>query len=108
MNSPHGLLIDNVWQGARSGATLPVYSPVSEEQIGTIPDASPEDADAVLASAARGFEAWRAVPAWERGRLLRRAADIIRERREEIARMLSGANITDEARAQAGKLLEAA
>jgi DNA repair protein RecN (Recombination protein N) len=31
-----------------------------------------------------------------------------RERREEIARMLSGATITDEARAQAGKLLEAA
>ena len=43
----------------------------------------------MLASAARGFQAWKAMPAWDRARIMRKGADLIRERLETIARMMS-------------------
>lgn len=89
MYGAYGILVDNVWRPAISGRTMPVHSPVTEEQIGEVPAGSTADADAVLASAARGFAAWRAVSAWDRGKVLRRAADLIRERVEDIARVMS-------------------
>lgn len=89
MYAKFGILVDNLWRGATSGATMPVYSPVTEEAIGEIPSGSTADADAVLASAARGFATWREIPAWERAKVLRRAADLIRERLEDIARLMS-------------------
>jgi succinate-semialdehyde dehydrogenase/glutarate-semialdehyde dehydrogenase len=89
MYGPFGILIDNVWRPAMSGKTLPVFSPATEEAIGAIPSGGVEDADAVLASAARGFEAWREMPAWERGKVLRRTSELIRQRSEDIARLMS-------------------
>ena len=89
MYENHGLLIDNVWRPATSGVTMPVFSPVSEDEIGRIPAASSEDIDAALNSAARGFQVWRDMPAWTRSKIMRRAADLIRERIEAIAHMMS-------------------
>ena len=84
-----GILIDNAWRPAASGRTLPVISPVSEEVVGVIPDGGIADADAVLASAARGFAAWRETPALERAKALRRASELLRERSEAIAHLIS-------------------
>jgi len=85
----YGLLIDNQWRPAASGKTSPVRSPASEETIGEVPVAASADVAAVLASAARGFEKWRATPAWERAKVMRRAADLIRDRVDAIATILS-------------------
>lgn len=84
-----GLLIDNQWRPARSGRTMPVHSPATEEEIGTIPSADSEDVALVLASAERGFATWRAMAAWDRARIMRKAADLLRERNEDIARVMS-------------------
>lgn len=84
-----GLLIANRWLQAKSGDTLTVESPATEEVVGRIPSAGPDDAAAALESAARGFAVWRETPAWDRARIMRTAADLIRSRTEVIARIMS-------------------
>lgn len=89
MYDTYGLLIDNAWRKADSGATLTVSSPVSGLPVGEIPAASDRDVDAALAAASRGFAVWRDVAAWDRSRVLRRAADLMRDRVDHIARLIS-------------------
>jgi succinate-semialdehyde dehydrogenase/glutarate-semialdehyde dehydrogenase len=89
MYEKFGLLIDNEWRPALSGKTMPVHSPATEEEIGTVPSADAEDVALVLASAERGFATWKAMAAWDRARIMRRTAEILRERNEEIARVMS-------------------
>jgi len=79
------LFIDGAWTPAVSGRTLPVLNPATEETIGTVAHAEQADLDLALAAAAKGFEAWRKVSAFDRYRLMRKAADIIRSRADEIA-----------------------
>ena len=89
MYETYGLLRDNRWVAAEAGTTRTVSSPVTEQAIGTIPAVLEADIDDALASARQGFIAWSAVPAWTRAKVLRRAADLIRERIETIARLIS-------------------
>lgn len=81
----HRLLIAGRERPASDGATLQLTSPVTELPIGTIAAATRDDLDDALRAAEAGFAAWRAVPAWERGRMLRRAGELIRERADTIA-----------------------
>ena len=89
MYQKFGILIDNAWRQALSGETLAVHSPATEERIGEVPAAASADIAAVLDSAARGFLTWKAMSAWDRAKIMRRAADLIRERNEAIARIMS-------------------
>jgi len=89
MHARFGLLIDNEWRQASDGLRKAVRSPVSGEEVGTIPMATAADIAAALASAAVGFRHWRSVAAWDRAAVLRRAADLMRERASDIARMMS-------------------
>ncbi len=90
MYEKFGILIDNAWRPAKSGKIMPVHSPATEEKIGEVPHGDSEDVALVLASAARGLATWKATPAWERAKIMRRAAELIRERVEDIARVMSG------------------
>lgn len=83
------LYIDGEWSPAQSGATKQVFDPATEDEVGKISDASPEDLDRALASAERGFEQWRQTGTWERAAILRKAADLIRERVDQIATVMS-------------------
>ncbi len=74
------LLIDGQWQDAADGRTLPVFNPATGAEIGRVAHAGIADLDRALAAAQKGFEAWRDVPAIERGRIMRRAAGLMRER----------------------------
>lgn len=85
----YGLLLDNQWRPAQDDAILPVVSPVTERPVGGIPAATVADIDHALHSARAGFETWRQVPAWPRAKVLRRAADLIRERLDDIATLIS-------------------
>ncbi len=85
----YGLLIDGQWRPASTGAVLAVESPVTEQQIGTVPAASDADIGAALAAAEHGMPLWAGTPAWDRAAILRRAADLIRARVEPIAVMMS-------------------
>ncbi len=81
------LLIDGEWLTTQGRATLPVINPATEEVLGHLPLASPADLDRALEAAQRAWPAWRAMAPVQRGRILRRAAEILRSRTEDIARL---------------------
>jgi succinate-semialdehyde dehydrogenase/glutarate-semialdehyde dehydrogenase len=85
----HQLLIAGQRRPSSDGATIPLVSPATETRVGSMAAATRTDLDAALQTAEAGLRTWRATPAWERARILRRAADIIRERANMI-----GAGIT--------------
>jgi succinate-semialdehyde dehydrogenase/glutarate-semialdehyde dehydrogenase len=82
------LYIDGEWRDSLSGRWIEVINPATEEPIGRVAHAGREDLDLALAAAARGFALWRKVSAYERAKLMRKAANILRERAEETARWM--------------------
>ena len=66
-----------------------VFDPATDRVIGRLPHATTEDLDLALQSAARAFETWKKTSPIERGRILRKVAELARERAQAI-----GANMT--------------
>ena len=60
-------------------------NPATGAVIGVVRDASADDVEAAVAAAQRGFEVWSALTGAERGRILHRAAQLLRDRNEELA-----------------------
>jgi succinate-semialdehyde dehydrogenase/glutarate-semialdehyde dehydrogenase len=89
MYSDVSLHIDGQWRAGARGRSLPVLNPATGDQIGKVARAETTDLDQALAAAAKGFKAWKAVPADGRYKALRKAAEIIRSRVEEIAPLLT-------------------
>lgn len=83
------LFIDGHWSPAQAGAVLPVLNPATGEQIGTLARAEAADLDRALAAAEHGFRVWRQTSAYERARIMRRAAVLVRERVEAIAPLMT-------------------
>ena len=81
------LLIDGQRLRGEGRRTLPVINPATEEVLGELPLASPADLDRALEAAQRSWPVWRALGPQQRGRILRKAADLLRERVEPIARL---------------------
>lgn len=86
------LLIDGIFGPGATGATVPVVNPATEEEIARLAHAAPADLDRALQSSARAFAKWRETTAAERNAVLVRAANLIRERTEEIAKILTAEN----------------
>lgn len=83
------LFVNNIWRESRDGKTLPVVNPASGQEIGRVAHACMDDLDEALAAAQRGFETWRNMTPSERGKLMRKAAVLIRQRSGEIATYLT-------------------
>ena len=83
------MLIDGQWRPAAGGRTLPVFDPATGDTIGTIPHAGLDDLDLALQAAQRGFDAWRNTSVFERSKIMRRAAQLLRDRVERIAYLLT-------------------
>ncbi|MBT8411744.1 MAG: betaine-aldehyde dehydrogenase [Octadecabacter sp.] len=77
--------IDGKYVEDTSGTPIPVICQVSEEQIAQVHAATPAIIDQALAAAARAQKEWAAMTGTERGRVLRRAADIMRERNYDLS-----------------------
>ncbi|MDQ3146117.1 MAG: aldehyde dehydrogenase family protein [Actinomycetota bacterium] len=77
------LLIGGQWTEAGSG-TYEVVNPATEEVVGEAPEASAADADAAAAAAREAFGTWSRTAPEERARLLRKAADLLLERNDEL------------------------
>jgi succinate-semialdehyde dehydrogenase/glutarate-semialdehyde dehydrogenase len=82
------LYVDGEWTAGGAG-TLPVTNPADGTVIGDLPLASPEDLDRALESAQQGFHEWRRVSAWDRGAILKRTAELMRERADHIGRLIT-------------------
>ncbi len=74
---------------ARGAATYESVNPATGEAWAIVPDASEQDVDAAVSAARRAFSEgeWPTLTAAQRGRLMRRLADILRRDAEEIARI---------------------
>ncbi|MEL4375854.1 NAD-dependent succinate-semialdehyde dehydrogenase [Brucella cytisi] len=83
------LFIDGTWRDGSRGETIEVLNPATDEVIGHISKATTSDLDDALAAVDRGFETWSKVSAFDRYKVMRRAADIFRSRGEEVARLLT-------------------
>lgn len=75
--------------GTSGRDTQPVYNPSTGTVLGELPHASHADLDEALAASARGFAIWKRTSAVDRARVLRRTADLMRERREYLAFLIS-------------------
>ncbi len=84
---PPQLLIDGEWIDASARQTQPVINPATGKAIGAVPHATAADLDRALAAAHRAFASWREVNPRERGKMLKKAADLMRARQEGIARL---------------------
>jgi succinate-semialdehyde dehydrogenase/glutarate-semialdehyde dehydrogenase len=84
-----GLYIGGEWSWGSGQQKKAVLDPATEDVIGHIPDATPEDIDRALAAAEAGFSAWRRVQPWERGTRLRKVADLLRARIDELSILMS-------------------
>ena len=83
------LFIDGAWSAASDGRTMDVLNPATGEVIGTVACATPADLDRALVAAERGFRTWRKVSPFERSKVLREAARLLRERAPRISELLT-------------------
>jgi succinate-semialdehyde dehydrogenase/glutarate-semialdehyde dehydrogenase len=86
---PTGLLIDGKWRAAEGGKTVAVNDPATGAVIHEIADASVDDGVAAMDAAAEAFPSWAATPARERAEILRRAFDLLQERKEDVAMLMT-------------------
>ena len=83
------LYIDGQFIQAEGRHQQPVFNPATGEVIGQLPHASREDLDKALAAAARAFESWKKSSPMERSKVLRKVAELARERAAEIGRHMT-------------------
>lgn len=83
------LLINGEWRNAQGGRTIDVLNPATGEVIGKVAHAEKVDLDAALDAAAKGFKIWSASSPFDRSKLMRRAAELLRERADAIAPILT-------------------
>lgn len=84
-----GLAIGGTWQPSATGATFDVSDPATGEVIKTIADATVEDAVRALDAAVAAQDSWAATSTRTRSIILRRAFDLLQERKEEFALLMS-------------------
>src|SRR6476660_1683748 len=81
--------IDGTWVKASGAKTQEVMNTATSKAIGELGHASKGDLDKALAAADKGFKTWRKVSSYERGKILRKAGDLVRSRADEIAKVLT-------------------
>lgn len=83
------LYIDGKFTKGSSGAGQDVMNPAKDTVLAHLPYAKKAELDAALAAADKGFKVWRRVSAFERAKILRKAADLLRARTDAIATVLT-------------------
>lgn len=81
------LFIDNEWRAAASGETFDVVNPATEEVLTSVAKATPDDVNAAVESARACLESdgWASLSGRRRGQMLYRAAEILEERKKDVA-----------------------
>jgi succinate-semialdehyde dehydrogenase/glutarate-semialdehyde dehydrogenase len=81
------LYIDGKWMPG-NGRGEDVINPATEKPLARLPHASAAELDQALEAAKKGFQVWRATSAYDRAKIMRKAADLMRERHDTIAKVL--------------------
>lgn len=83
------MLINGQWRGGSKGQEQEIFNPATGAVLGRVPQATLADLDEALAAAEAGFRAWRGISALERQAVMNKAADLMAERRNDMARILT-------------------
>jgi aldehyde dehydrogenase (NAD+) len=99
MRSPHAALLDSLIPGLEqfSGSDLEVSTPIDGSTLRSLRMDTKDEVDRKVAAAVEAFQIWRDVPAPRRGEFVRRIGVKLRERKEDLARLVT---------VECGKILE--
>jgi len=86
---PTQMYIDGKWTNGAGGKTLAVINPADESVLAEVAYGSRADADQAIEAASRAFPAWKNLSAYDRAKVLKKTADLMRERADTIARTLT-------------------
>ena len=83
------LFINGIWQDAEKAEWLEVVDPATEDVVGKVALARTADLDLALEAAEKAFRTWKEVAPFARYKMMRKAGDLIRERADYIARLMT-------------------
>ena len=83
------LFINGIWQDAEKAEWLEVVDPATEDVVGKVALARTADLDLALEAAEKAFRTWKEVAPFARYKIMRKAGDLIRERADYIARLMT-------------------
>jgi len=83
------LFINGHWREGVTQRALPVHNPATGHPIGEVACAAAPDLEEVAVAAAKGFQVWRRMSAFERYKIMRKAAALLRDRIELIAQLMT-------------------
>ena len=87
--APKQLCIAGIWRDAKAGSTFDVVDPATGEVLCPVADASPEDGVDAVTAAAAAQDGWAAVPTRQRGELLRGTYEVLTDRADDLALLLT-------------------
>jgi succinate-semialdehyde dehydrogenase/glutarate-semialdehyde dehydrogenase len=83
------MYIDGAWCDAPSRKTLAVINPADESVVAEVAYGGVDEAERAISAAARAFPEWRAASVYDRAKILKKTAELMRERADRIARTLT-------------------
>ena len=89
MYSKFGQFIDGKWQQSTNRETYDVINPATEELIGKASKASSADVEKALKSAQKGYLIWKKFSPWGRAAIIRKIADLMRKKNNELAKWMT-------------------
>jgi succinate-semialdehyde dehydrogenase/glutarate-semialdehyde dehydrogenase len=83
------MYINGQWRGAANGRTLAVINPADESTITEVTFGARREAEEAIDAATKAMPAWKALSVYERAKILKKTADLMRDRADRIARLLT-------------------
>ena len=104
---PTGSAVGGEWH-ATSGKPLTVKSPIDGRVLAEVTQATPRDVESVISAATDAFKSWRTVPAPKRGEFVRRVGEKLRQRKADLATLVSleAGKITQEALGEVQEMID--
>ena len=81
------LYIDGKWLNGEGRKGEDVINPATGKALGQLPHASTADLDAAIAAAEKGLAVWKSTSAYDRSKIMRKAADLLRERYDHVSKV---------------------
>ena len=85
----YSMVIGGAWAASESGERAEATSPATGETLGTVPQGTRADAQKAIAAANAAWREWAALSAFDRAAAMHRVADLVEERRDDLARTLT-------------------
>ncbi|MBL6758443.1 MAG: aldehyde dehydrogenase family protein, partial [Pelagibacteraceae bacterium] len=83
-----GNFINGKWSNSTQDK-VEVFNPFNEEVLGLIPSSTEKELDEALLSAKKAMDTWKKTSPWERSKIIKKTADLIRERVDQIANTMT-------------------